>query len=209
MAQFQAYAILYLPMTGILALVLELPSIASNAWTGLNPIPPSAPLPSFVLKDILETPNPSIYFVTSLFALLCTSILRKHPECLKAVWFYYASTSTMVLRALAEFSDLDDGSLEMGSMAIILVKPIILLWIIRLSFWDWTYLGTYRDEYLDPRRYIDVFPSWRDVALRLSYISVFDSIIHCLRLRFVSRGHPYTPGLNNSECLTIVILSLS
>ena len=52
------------------------------------------------------------------------------------------------------------------------------------------------------------FRPWETVVCRLSYIHLFDNLIHVLWLRYLSPTAPYTTYLNNSELL-IVLLSIN
>lgn len=50
-----------------------------------------------------------------------------------------------------------------------------------------------------------IFPSWKELFVRLAYIHIFDATIHVVWLLYYVLGVPYTAYLNNSEMLTILL----
>jgi hypothetical protein len=54
--------------------------------------------------------------------------------------------------------------------------------------------------------YRQMYMPWRDLAVRLGYIHIVDNLIHVIWLRYYLENGPYTPYINNSEILTLVLL---
>ncbi|KAI1570538.1 hypothetical protein PtrCC142_009640 [Pyrenophora tritici-repentis] len=116
-------------------------------------------------------------------------------------------------------------------------KFVWLWIMVEAPFWNWTYLGFYEDYYFQEgtrtvydqvgrpvwifisektgkknedtsyHPYGSIFRLWRDIAVRLSYYHVIDNTIHVLWFRYFNTEAPYTTYLNNSELLTMVLLT--
>jgi hypothetical protein len=109
--------------------------------------------------------------------------------------------------------------------------------LVECGCWSWTYLGFYDDYYFheDTRTvhdrigrsvwtftsektgnteknelynpYSEVFLPWRDIAVRLSSVHLFDNTIHIIWFRYFIPDAPYTPYINNSEILTVLLFA--
>jgi hypothetical protein len=53
--------------------------------------------------------------------------------------------------------------------------------------------------------YAPVFLPWRDVVVRLAYVHLIDNAVQVLWLWYLAANAPYTPYINNSEILTILL----
>jgi hypothetical protein len=186
-------------------------------------------IPTFIMKDKLETPYLTAYAI----ALLCFAILvrnRRSTSQLKSIFFWTFFTIMLAIRCLSSFS----GHLhpEIGFWgefwyyfpisASSPYKAVFLHWMIGLRCWDWTILGRYRDSSEDTgstdcasavnAKSESTSPpvSWRDAMVRMAYYHVIDNTIHMMWLRFSwTYGYPlsYTSYINNSEILTLLLLA--
>jgi hypothetical protein len=114
-------------------------------------------------------------------------------------------------------------------------KIVWLWLLVERGCWSWTYLGFYEDYYCheDTRTVHDrvgrpvwtftsektddpvkddiynacspIFLSWRDIAVRLSYVYLIDNTIHFIWFRYFIADAPYTLYLDNSEILTMLL----
>jgi hypothetical protein len=100
---------------------------------------------SCLLLSALEKPRPFAYLILLLATLYGFVVHRKSPA--KHYSFTYNLTYHITL-CMRYFSSISDFMIYPPGYAL-LCKPIFLWFLVELGLWNWTYLGTVSDVYLD------------------------------------------------------------
>jgi hypothetical protein len=180
-------------------------------------------VPTFILKDEVEMPR--LWCYSLMICVICAlSPCSKRPS--KSTLFWMLFTTMLVLRCLAVVAGtihFDRGKWYQFWMLVPVgasssTKGLLLHWVVNLSMWKRTFLGTYSDGpssddagkpfYYNSTIRVEPPVPWRDVIVRLAYYHVIDNAIHVLLLRHgyeFGDGLPYTDYVNNSEILTVVL----
>lgn len=164
-------------------------------------------MPRFILKDVLETPQPLYY---ALLALLVVTRLRKDAARPTTLLFSLLLIVLSILRFLSSASETilyyppELQLLPWDSASPL--KILLLYWVGYTPLWDRCCLGRYRNNIACSTPKV----SWRGAVIRLAYHHVIDKA-YVVWLRFlwtVDDGKPFTQYVNNSEILMGVLAGL-
>ncbi|KAF2825365.1 hypothetical protein CC86DRAFT_407575 [Ophiobolus disseminans] len=164
---------------------------------------------------------------------ICAIIIRNRRKItqLKTTLFWLIFATTLAIRCLSSFSGMLNLNIGVWSEFWIyfplngscVLKALFLHFIIESSIWNRTYLSNYVNQSCedltgskmgsqdgDNKAASEPKVTWRDAAVRLGYYHVIDNTIHMILLRFFwsfGAPDPYTPYINNSEILTVLLVA--